>query len=75
MKKFLLLALLITGFFIWLNQNGPAGASARHPAVTQQPTEATPRPVSEHDWAKRSIDRASEVANQARHNTAESQQP
>jgi hypothetical protein len=38
-------------------------------------TPAPPRQVSEHDWAKHSIDRAREVADQARKRTKDAQDP
>jgi hypothetical protein len=66
MRKFVLFALLLTAFFIWLNRN----------ESQKPPTPATkPQAVSEHDWAKRSIDRARAVSDQARKNQIESQQP
>jgi hypothetical protein len=66
MKKFVLFALLLTALFIWLNRND-----------SQKPVTQTAKPstVSEHDWAKHSIDRARSVTEQARHNTAASQDP
>jgi len=66
MKKFVLFAVLITAVFIWLNRND-----------SQKPVTQTPKPseVSEHDWAKHSIDRARAVTVQARQNTAQSQDP
>ena len=66
MKKFVLFAVLITAVFIWLNRNDSKKA------VTQTPTSTA---VSEHDWAKHSIDRARAVTIQARQNTAQSQDP
>jgi hypothetical protein len=65
MRKFFLFALLLTAFFIWLNRN-----ESQKPAAP-----AKPQSVSEHDWAKRSIDRARAVSDQARKNQVESQQP
>jgi hypothetical protein len=68
MKKFVVFALAVTGFFIWLNRNDSSKPAA--PA-----TQGTPSAVSEHDWAKHSIDRARAVTIQARQNTAQSQDP
>jgi hypothetical protein len=69
MRKFFLFALLLTAFFIWLNRNdNPKSA-------TPSPNAQNPQSVSEHDWAKRSLDRARSVRDQARQNQAESQQP
>jgi hypothetical protein len=36
---------------------------------------AQPRPVSEHNWMKRSVDRATDVRDQARAQTQQSQNP
>jgi hypothetical protein len=70
MRKFFLFALLLTAFFIWLNRNDnskPAPPNANAPSQSQS--------VSEHDWAKRSLDRARSVTDQARQNQIDSQQP
>jgi len=68
MKKFVVFALLVTAFFIWLNRNDSSKPAS--PAA-----QAKPSAVSEHDWAKHSIDRARAVTEQARRTTAERQQP
>ena len=39
------------------------------------PAEASPRPVSEHNWMKRSLDRATEVRDKSRTQTQQSQDP
>ena len=70
MRKFFLFALLLTAFFIWLNRN-----DSSKPATPNPTNQTASRPVSEHDWAKRSLDRASAVAAEARKNQVESQQP
>jgi hypothetical protein len=70
MKKIFLFSLLLTAFFIWLNRNESSKPAAPDPA-----TQTSLRPVSEHDWAKRSLDRARAVTEQARKNQTESQQP
>jgi len=79
MRKFVLFAFLLTAFFIWLNRNdstAPLAANNKSPVQSAGgAAPATPRPVSEHDWAKHSLDRARAVANQARQNQTESQQP
>jgi hypothetical protein len=56
--------------------------AASQPAKGTQPADPTvsnangqPRTVSEHNWMKRSIDRATEVRDQARTQTAASQNP
>jgi hypothetical protein len=72
MRKFALWAFLFTAFFIWLNRNDSSKPTASNPAPAAQ-TKA--RQISEHDWAKRSLDRARTVRDQARENQIESQQP
>jgi hypothetical protein len=71
MRKFFLFALLITALFIWLNRND---SSSKPTTPAAQPTTKSSS-VSEHDWAKHSLDRARSVTEQARRNTADSQQP
>jgi hypothetical protein len=79
MKKFFVLVLLITAFFIWLNRNNSSAPSAaKSKAPTESPRSAVqtkPQPVYEHDWAKHSLDRASEVADQVRKTRKENEQP
>jgi hypothetical protein len=70
MRKLFLFALLLTAFFIWLNRNDTS-----KPAPPSRNGQSQEQSVSEHDWAKRSIDRARSVTEQARQNQTESQQP
>jgi hypothetical protein len=70
MRKFFLFAVLLTAFFIWLNRN-----DASRPATPSINTQSQPASVSEHDWAKRSLDRARSVRDEARQKQVESQQP
>lgn len=75
----MLLAVLLTMFFIWLDRNNSSKRAAlSDKAQKESPSPAaqiTPRPVSEHDWAKRSLDRAREVADQVREKRQENEQP
>jgi hypothetical protein len=71
MRKFFLFALLLTAFFIWLNRNDNSKPATRSPDAQGHSSQS----VSEHDWAKRSLDRARSVTEQARQNQVESQQP
>jgi hypothetical protein len=76
MKKIFLFAVLLTAFFIWLNRNeSPVPSAANKNSAPTANAQITPRPVSEHDWAKRSLDHARAVTEQARNNQVESQQP
>ena len=45
------------------------------PAASHPSSQPPPRPVSEHNWMKRSLDRATDVRNQARTQTQQSQNP
>src|SRR6185295_10458365 len=72
------------GLYLW-QQKGKAPSAnqvaAKAPvtqtAVASQPSPAStpPREVSEHNWMKRSLDRARDVSQQARTQTKESQNP
>jgi hypothetical protein len=52
-----------------------AGATAQPVHWTGAANNPPPRPVSEHNWMKRSLDRATEVRDQARAQTQQSQNP
>jgi len=68
------------GLYLWQKKGEPnepvtSPPVAQHTAVS--PAAATPaaRQVSEHNWMKRSLDRARDVRDQARSNTRDSQNP
>jgi hypothetical protein len=65
MRAFLILAILIGlgALYLWQKHN------------EAPPTPAPQQTISEHDWMKRSLDRASEVAKKARAQTQEAQDP
>ncbi|MGH8102752.1 MAG: hypothetical protein ACREIW_15760 [Chthoniobacterales bacterium] len=74
MRRYLLF-LIIAGLgilYLWQKSSETAPVSNEHASVV---TPAEPRQVSEHDWAKHSIDRAREVAEQARKRTKDAQDP
>ena len=71
---FLLLVLTVTALFVW-QRNGQNGAATTTPPETKVVQPSTPRPVYEHDWAKHSLDRANDVANQVRKSRQENEQP
>ena len=65
MKMFLLLALCLTAIFLWQRHGSSEAAPETTPAVSTSAVAATtPRPVSEHNWAKHSLDRTHEVMDQ-----------
>ena len=67
MKTFLVLVLSVTALFVW-QRSGEKEAVNEKKTATEKvaPVAATPRPVSEHNWAKHSLDRAHAVADQVR---------
>jgi hypothetical protein len=66
MRKFFVIAILmgLTLLFVVQKRNGTAKPVAGTKAVTQATTSASVRPISEHDWMKRSLDRVNEVKHQ-----------
>jgi hypothetical protein len=64
MKKFLVIAVLagLTVLFAIQKRNEPQ-KTAQENKVAQTAT-TSPRPVSEHNWMKRSLDRTNEVKRQ-----------
>jgi len=75
MKMFLLLIFSVTALFVWQRQGNNAVTATKPNGVTPIATPTTPRPVSEHDWAKRSLDRAQGVADEVRRTRAQNDQP
>ena len=65
MRKFIVIAVLaaLTWLFVVQKRSEPQKPSPEK-ATTQAMTAVSPRPVSEHNWMKRSLDRASEVKRQ-----------
>jgi hypothetical protein len=75
MRTFLLLVLTVTALYVWQRHGDDAVTATRPRTETAVATRTPPRPVSEHDWAKHSIDRAHEVANQVRETRQQNEQP
>jgi hypothetical protein len=65
MRKFLVIAVLagLAWVFVVQKRNEPQKNPAEK-VTAQTATTASPRPVSEHNWMKRSLDRASDVKRQ-----------
>jgi hypothetical protein len=65
MRKFLVIAVLagLTWLFIVQKRSESAKPAENSKTVTQVAA-ASPRPVSEHNWMKHSLDRANEVKRQ-----------
>lgn len=70
MKMFLLLALSVIALFVWQRQAPESAPTAKTPLVAPA-TATAPRPVSEHNWAKHSLDRAHQVVGQVQQLRAE----
>ena len=66
MKTFLLLVLTVTALYVWERQGSDAVTATRPRAELPVATPPAARPISEHNWAKHSIDRAHAVADQVR---------
>ena len=77
MKTFLLLALSVTALYLWQRNGDQDAATDGKPAVEKKVTvaAATPGPVSEHNWAKHSLDRTHEVMDQVHQTRRSNDQP
>jgi hypothetical protein len=68
MRKFLVLTVLagLTLLFVVQKRNEAAkpGPAEKKVAVQNATSSPAPRPVSEHNWMKRSLDRANDVKKQ-----------
>ena len=66
MRKFLVIAVLagLTWFFIVQKRSESAKPEQKSKTAIQVAASASPRPVSEHNWMKHSLDRANEVKRQ-----------
>jgi hypothetical protein len=80
MRGFLIF-LVVAGlgyFFLRQKQTGPSPTAAKPAATQSVEGKLTPAPrgqASEHNWMKRSLDRARDVTEQSRAQTQESQKP
>ncbi|HEX4666608.1 MAG TPA: hypothetical protein VH207_08405 [Chthoniobacterales bacterium] len=75
MKTFLVLVLSVTALFVW-QREGEKNAVANKPrSAMPSAATASPRPVSEHNWAKNSLDRARAMVNQVQQSRAGNEQP
>jgi cell division protein FtsN len=73
--RYLLIVALIVGGVIFLRQQTTQQEAAKKTVqVAAQPT-LTPRPASEHDWAKAAIDRTNEVRQQVKRERASNEVP
>ena len=75
MKTFLVLVLSVTALFVWQREGEQSAVAHKPRRATPSAATASPRPVSEHNWAKNSLDRAHAVADQVQQSRAGSNQP
>jgi hypothetical protein len=74
MRYLVVVALLVAGVILLRQQRTENSAPKKTPEVAVQPT-LTPRPASEHDWAKAAIDRTNEVRQQVKRERASNEVP
>ncbi|MGB9051071.1 MAG: hypothetical protein WCC54_01875 [Pseudolabrys sp.] len=75
MRYFVIVALIVGGvIFLRQQTTQKAEAQKKTAQVVAQPT-LTPRPASEHDWAKAAIDRTNEVRQQVKRERASNEVP
>lgn len=75
MKTFLVVVLSVTALYLWQRQGQESVAPAQKPTAAEAPAAAPARPVSEHNWAKNSLDRAHEVVDEVQQSRAPNEQP
>jgi len=77
MRSFLIFVVVagLGAIYLWQRHAETAAATTTAPNVVVQSKPAPSATVSEHDWMKRSLDRAADVAGKARQQTKEAQDP
>ncbi len=73
MRYFVVVALIVLGV-VFLRQKKAENSVPQKTAAAAQAT-LTPRPASEHDWAKAAIDRTNEVRQQVKRERASNEVP
>ncbi len=74
MRYIIVVALIVIGV-IFLRQKTSENSAAQKPAIAAAQPTLTPRPASEHDWAKAAIDRAHDVTKQVKRERASNEVP
>ena len=74
MKTFLLLLLTVTALFIWQREGEKNALAAKAPHASSSAATASPRPVSDHNWAKNSLDRTHAVIDQVQQGREQNEQ-
>lgn len=76
MKTFLVVVLSVTALYIWQRNGETSAVTENKPAVQKAaPPAPSPSAVSEHNWAKHSLDRAHAVVDQVQQSRRENGQP
>ena len=77
MKTFLVLVLSVTALYLWQRNGDQDATTDSKPAVEKKVTvaAATPSAVSEHNWAKHSLDRTHEVIDQVQQSRRSNEPP
>ena len=74
MRFFVVVALIVLGV-IFLRQKKAEDSAPQKTAQAVAQATLTPRPASEHDWAKAAIDRTNEVKRQVKRERASNEVP
>ena len=74
MRYFVVVALIVLGVIFLRQKKAEDSAPQKTPQAVAQAT-LTPRPASEHDWAKAAIDRTNEVKRQVKRERASNEVP
>jgi cell division protein FtsN len=74
MRYFIVVALIVLGV-IFLRQKQSENSSPQKTAKAVAQAALTPRPASEHDWAKAAIDRTNEVRQKVKRERASNEVP
>jgi cell division protein FtsN len=74
MRYLIVMALIVGAVIFWRQQTTQKEEPKNVAPVAVQPT-LTPRPASEHDWAKAAIDRTNEVRQQVKRERASNEVP
>lgn len=74
MRYVVIFALIVLGF-IFVRQRAADNPGAKIPPAAVAQATLTPRPASEHDWAKAAIDRTNEVREKVKRQRASNEVP
>jgi len=74
MRYFVVLALIVLGV-VFLRQKRAEDSAQKKPTEVAAQATLTPRPASEHDWAKAAIDRTNQVKQQVKRERASNEVP